>query len=45
MSEWVKNGKRNIKYYSLTSKGEDLLNKVRDLFNKPIKEVIADLLF
>lgn len=44
VSEWVRKGGRNLRCYSLTSKGEGLLIKIRDLFDKPIKEVIADLL-
>jgi len=44
VGEWIKDGRRAIKYYSLTSKGENLLNKVREFFNKPLGEVIADLL-
>lgn len=43
-SEWVKEGRRAIRYYSLTSKGEGLLSKVREFFNRPLSEVIKDLL-
>jgi DNA-binding PadR family transcriptional regulator len=44
VGEWVRRGRRELKYYSLTEKGRVLLLKVRELFNKPIREVIADLL-
>jgi DNA-binding PadR family transcriptional regulator len=43
-SEWVKRGGRNLRCYSLTKKGESLLLKARDLFDKPLKDVIMDLL-
>jgi len=43
-SEWVKRGGRNLRCYHLTEKGEKMLAKLRDLFSKPIKELIADLL-
>ena len=44
VSEWVKKGRRNLRYYRLTEKGKALLMKVHDLFNKPIRRVIADFL-
>lgn len=44
LGEWVEKGKRKVKYYSLTEKGERLLSRVRELFKRPIKEIIMDLL-
>jgi len=44
VSEWVVEGKRRIKYYSLTKKGEALLSKLRDFFQRPISEVLTSLL-
>lgn len=44
VSEWVKRGGRNLRRYRLTEKGETLLRRLRHLFNKPIRSVIADLL-
>ncbi|MBE0511799.1 PadR family transcriptional regulator [Candidatus Bathyarchaeota archaeon] len=44
VSEWVKRSGRNLRCYRLTEKGENMLTKLRDLFNKPIKELITDLL-
>lgn len=44
VGEWIKKGRRNLRCYRLTEKGESLLRKVRDLFSKPIRAVIADLL-
>jgi PadR family transcriptional regulator PadR len=43
-SEWIKKGRRDLKYYRLTEKGKDLLMKVRGLFSESIRGVIADLL-
>lgn len=44
VSKWIQKGKRKIKYYSLTKKGEDLLGGIRDFFNMPVREFIRDLL-
>lgn len=44
MGKWVEKGKRKVKYYSLTEKGEKLLSRVRELFKRPIKEIVMDLL-
>jgi len=42
--EWVQKGRRNIKYYSITEKGENVLNGLRKLFDKPLRQVIESLL-
>jgi len=42
--EWIRRGRRNIKYYSITEKGENVLNKIRELFDKPLRQVIESLL-
>lgn len=42
--EWIRRGRRNIKYYSITEKGENVLNKLRELFDKPLRQVIESLL-
>lgn len=44
VSEWVEKGKRKLRYYSLTKRGEGLLRKVRGTFNKPLKEVLMELI-
>mgnify|MGYP001128905266 CR=1 FL=1 len=44
VSEWIKKGRRDLRCYRLTEKGESLLRKVHDFFSKPIRGVIADLL-
>jgi DNA-binding PadR family transcriptional regulator len=42
--EWIKKGRRELKFYHLTEKGKTLLAKVRGLFSNPIRRVIADLI-
>lgn len=41
--QWVLNGKRKIKYYSLTKSGEELLQKVRKIFTQPVQEIFLEL--
>jgi len=41
---WIKEGGRNVKYYSLTSKGEILLNKMKEFFRESLREVIMDII-
>ena len=43
-SSWKKRGKRYAKYYFLTKRGENLLSHVRELFRRPLKEVIKELI-
>ena len=42
--EWIQNGRRRIKYYSTTEKGTKLLNRLRELLEMPVKEVLKDLI-
>ena len=42
--EWVQRGRRRIKHYSITEKGSNLLNRLRELFEMPVREVLRDLL-
>jgi len=44
VSEWIKKGRRELRYYRLTEKGKALLVRVRGLFSEPIRRVIADLI-
>lgn len=43
-AQWIVNGKRRIKSYSLTEKGEILLQKVRRIFTQPIKEFLIEFM-
>lgn len=42
--EWVEVGRRRVKRYSLTERGEALLERVRELFRRQVREVITYLL-
>lgn len=44
VGEWVEKGKRRLRYYSLTKRGERLLRNVQGMFNKSLKEVLMDLI-
>jgi DNA-binding PadR family transcriptional regulator len=42
--EWIQKGKRKLKYYSITDEGKKVLNNIRSTLEKPIKDVLIDLL-
>ncbi|MEM1543963.1 MAG: PadR family transcriptional regulator [Candidatus Bathyarchaeia archaeon] len=42
--KWIREDGRSIKCYYLTSKGEALLNKIRDSFKRSFKEIIMDFI-
>lgn len=42
-SQWLQRGKRRIKHYALTEKGEELIAKLREILAKPFREFIIDL--
>ena len=42
--EWTKKGGRRIKYYSITEKGTQMLNQLRQRFEMPVKEVLKDFI-
>jgi DNA-binding PadR family transcriptional regulator len=42
--KWVTRGRRRINYYSITNRGNELLNSLRELFEMPVREVLKDLL-
>jgi DNA-binding PadR family transcriptional regulator len=44
VGRWVTKGRRRIKYYSITERGTNLLNRLRELFEMPVREVLKDLL-
>ena len=41
IGEWIENNNRTAKYYQLTDKGEALLNKIRELFDMPLGEILT----
>lgn len=42
--EWTQKGRRRIKYYSITEKGAQMLNQLRQRFEMPVKEVLKDFI-
>jgi len=44
VGEWSQKGRRRIKHYTITEKGKKLLNKIKELFEMPVKEVLKDLI-
>lgn len=42
--KWMQKGRRRIKYYSATKHGVELLNRVRELFEMPVKEILKDFM-
>ncbi|MEM1539137.1 MAG: PadR family transcriptional regulator [Candidatus Bathyarchaeia archaeon] len=42
--KWVQKGRRRIKYYSTTKDGVEILNRIRLLFETPLKEILKDLM-
>ncbi len=41
---WVEKGDRNLRRYSLTTEGKQVLTKISNLLNKPLRHVIDDLI-
>ena len=44
ISQYVQKGKRKVKYYKLTEKGEKLLQRIRKSFRVSIKEFVEYLI-
>jgi len=42
--EWTQKGGRRIKYYLATESGTKLLNRLRQRFEMPVKEVLKDFI-
>ena len=42
--EWTQKGGRRIKYYLATESGTKLLNRLRQRFEMPVKDVLKDLI-
>jgi len=42
--KWAQKGRRHIKLYSITSKGENLLSKLRNVLKEPIREALKELI-
>jgi DNA-binding PadR family transcriptional regulator len=44
IGKWTQRGRRRIKHYSITNKGTQLLNRLRQLFEMPLKIALKDLI-
>jgi len=44
VGKWVEEDGRKVRYYSLTERGKCLLSRIRDLFKRPLKEILIDFL-
>lgn len=42
--KWMQKGRRRIKHYSITKEGMKLLNRLRELFEMPVKEILKDFI-
>ncbi|MBS7616326.1 PadR family transcriptional regulator [Candidatus Bathyarchaeota archaeon] len=42
--EWVQKGRRQMKCYSITKEGTELLNRVKNMLEMPLKEILKDLI-
>jgi len=43
--EWTSKGRRNIKYYSITKNGLNILENLRALFSKSLRQIIENFIF
>ncbi len=44
VGEWSQKGGRRIKYYAITPRGVESLNRLRALFDMPIKDALKDII-
>ena len=44
VSKWRQRGRRRINYYSITEEGTKLLERLRELFEMPVQQVLKDLI-
>jgi len=42
--QWVQKGRRQTKYYNVTEKGKEVLSRVGNLFELPLKDALQDFL-
>ncbi|MDI9644320.1 MAG: PadR family transcriptional regulator [Candidatus Verstraetearchaeota archaeon] len=42
VGEWTQKGRRRIKYYSMTQRGIELLNRLRSFLEMPVGEVLRE---
>jgi PadR family transcriptional regulator PadR len=44
VGEWTQKGRRRTKYYAITPSGLESLNRLRALFDMPVKEALKDFI-
>ncbi|MBS7652292.1 PadR family transcriptional regulator [Candidatus Bathyarchaeota archaeon] len=44
IGEWMQKGRRKLKHYSITDEGRKVLNNIRGALEKPIKDLLMDLI-
>ncbi len=44
VGEWSHRGRRRIKHYTLTEKGDQMLHRLRQLFDMPVREAFKDFI-
>jgi DNA-binding PadR family transcriptional regulator len=42
--KWTQKGGRRIKYYLITENGADLLNRLRGVFEMPVRDILTDFI-
>jgi len=42
VGEWVKKGRRSVKYYRLTEKGREMLRRMRRVFSGPLRGILSE---
>jgi len=44
VGDWVQKGRKRTKYYSITERGRESLDRMRKLFELPLRKVLQDFL-
>jgi len=44
VGEWTQKGRRHTKYYSITPKGIEQMNRLRALFEMPLREALKEFI-
>ncbi len=44
IGEWTQKGRRHTKFYSITTKGIEMMNRLRVLFEMPLRDALRDFL-
>jgi DNA-binding PadR family transcriptional regulator len=44
VGNWTQHGRRRTKHYAITPSGMELLNRLRELFDMPVKEALKEFI-